>query len=103
MPGLDRDLLHRRWVHSHEEDSEDEMVFRPADFDFPRSRGRLSFELQPGGTLLERRPGPTDRPVEGGGTWELEGGEVLVLRPAGQPEERRPIEALEPDRLVVRT
>jgi hypothetical protein len=102
VPDLDPGLLLRRWVHSHEEDTEDEMVFRPAEFDFPRSRGRLSFELRPGGTLLERMPGPTDRPQEGEGTWELEGGEALVLRAAGQPEERRHIESLEPDRLVVR-
>jgi len=31
-----------RWVHSHEEDTDDEMVFRAADsgYAFPPSRGR---------------------------------------------------------------
>jgi hypothetical protein len=100
---VDRQLLHRRWVHSHEEDTDRGMVFRPAGFDFPRSRGRLSFELRPDGTLVERGPGPTDAPVQVEGTWELEPGDRLILHRPGQEEPRREltVSSVDGDRLVV--
>lgn len=53
-------ILRRCWVHSHEEDSDEEMVFRPAAYELPPSRGRRSFELKPDGILAEGGIGPTD-------------------------------------------
>ena len=102
MTELPAHVLDRRWVHSHEEDTEHEMVFRPADREFPPARGRMKFELRPDGTFLEERPGPTDVPEEQAGKWQLEDGTKLVLE--GGPEGRRvfEIESAEPDRLVVR-
>ncbi|HHJ16932.1 MAG TPA: hypothetical protein ENJ80_09565 [Gammaproteobacteria bacterium] len=38
-------VLTGRWLHSHEEDSGDEMVFRPGSYDFPPSRGRMGYEF----------------------------------------------------------
>ncbi len=35
------------WLHAHEEDSETETVYRPADFDFPPARGRRGYEFRP--------------------------------------------------------
>jgi hypothetical protein len=52
-------ILRPCWVHSHEEDSDEEMVFRPAAYEFPPSRGRRSFELKPDGILAEGGIGPT--------------------------------------------
>jgi hypothetical protein len=94
--------LGRRWVHSHEEDTDHEMVFRPAEREFPPSRGRMKLELDPNGTFVESRPGPTDVPEEQAGTWQLESGGTLVLE--GGPEGRRVFEiaSAEPDRLVVK-
>jgi hypothetical protein len=67
--------LARRWVHSHEEDSEDEMVFRAADsgYAFPPSRGREAIELHPDGSYGGTVPGPTDAPAPVEGEWTLEG------------------------------
>jgi hypothetical protein len=76
VPAFDAAALHGHWVHSHEEDSEDELVFRPADYDFPRSRGRQSIELRPDGSYSERRPGPVDVPEESTGSWKLDGGRL---------------------------
>jgi len=78
------------------------MVFRPAAFEFPPSRGRRSFELKPDGTLAEGRIGPTDRPVETQGSWELEDDDRLVLRPgpSGAPRVMR-IASVDDDRLVI--
>ena len=94
--------LHGRWVHSHEEDTEEEMVFRPASHPFPPSRGRTSFELRPDGTYLERSPGPVDVPEESEGSWSLEG-DRLVLGAEGQRSGHAwEVKAAEVDRLIVR-
>jgi hypothetical protein len=79
---IDPDELHGRWLHSHEEDTADEMVFRSASsgYDFPRSRGREALELHPDGSYSGIVPGPVDKPVAaGGGTWKVEDGNKLVL------------------------
>ena len=95
-------ILRRRWVHSHEEDTDKEMVFRPATFEFPLSRGRSPFELKPDGSLVEGGIGPTDRPVETQGTWELEDDDRLVLRPDPSETPRvMQIASVDEDRLVI--
>src|SRR5437667_6338660 len=38
-----------RWMHSHEEDMQGVMAFRPKDFSFPPSRGRRGFDFREGG------------------------------------------------------
>jgi hypothetical protein len=85
------------WVHSHEEDSGDVRVYRPADYDFPPARGRRGFELKPDGELLVYGPGATDRPEAATGRWSSsEGGRVKL---GGEELE---IVSASPDRLVVR-
>jgi hypothetical protein len=94
-------ILRRRWVHSHEEDTEEEMVFRPAAYEFPPSRGRRSFELKPDGTLAEGRIGPTDRPVEAQGTWELKDDRLVLRREPSEAPRVMRIRSVDDDRLVV--
>ena len=96
MAGFDAAALHGKWTHSHEEDTDTEMVFRPATHEFPRSRGRMSLDLRSDGTYVERSPGPVDVPEESTGSWALEG-DRLVLE--GQAWE---VTGVEPDRLTVR-
>ena len=43
-----------RWLHSHEEDSAAEMVFRPSTFAFPPSRCRVGFESNDNGSYVAR-------------------------------------------------
>jgi hypothetical protein len=100
VSGVDISALTRSWTHAHEEDSDDLMVFRPSEHDFPPARGRDSFELAPGGELRRRGPGPDDRPVESGGTWSLEC--ELILRTQGRADQHFEIESVDEDRLVVR-
>ena len=96
--------LHQHWVHSHEEDTDTEIVFRPETFKFPRSRGRKSFELRPDGGLVETGVGPTDRPEELQGTWKLKGGDNLSFYMGQQAKPRRvmQIASVDKDRLVIR-
>lgn len=85
MPRIDSQALYQRWLHSHEEDSGNKRVFRPATYDFPPSRGRTGFELRPDGTLIQIGIGATDRPVETSGTWELDGDRLVFHTPSRSP------------------
>jgi hypothetical protein len=79
---VERERLEGRWVHSHEEDTDDEMVFRSASsgYEFPRSRGREALELHPDGSYAGTAPGPVDKPeATAGGEWTIEDGNKLVL------------------------
>jgi hypothetical protein len=93
--------LHGRWVHSHEEDTDGEMVFRPATHSFPRSRGRTSVELRPDGTYVESSPGPVDVPEKSSGRWRLEGDRLVLEAEGDRPGHAWEIKAAEGDRLLV--
>jgi len=88
------------WVHSHEEDTPTTTVYRLADFPFPPSRGRKGFQLDPGGTMIARKPGPTDQSVKSDGTWKLSD-DLLELSPKGGSTQSLTLDLVEPDRLIV--
>jgi hypothetical protein len=89
--------LMRHWVHSHEEDSGDLRIYRPADYDFPPARGRRGFELRPDGEVETYGPGPSDVPEATTGRWEASGAGRFKL--GGEELE---IVSLSSDRLAVR-
>jgi len=97
-------LLQKRWLHSHEEDTADEMVFRPASYDFPPARGRSGFELRPDHSLVEIGIGPTDRVEEHPGKWELASGNQLLCSSGSPstPNRAMQIVSVDEDRLVVK-
>jgi hypothetical protein len=78
LPRIDHEALHGRWMHSHEEDAGEEMVFRPAGHPFPPARGRSGFELRPDGSAVESFPGPTDVPEQRPARWSLEGDRLRI-------------------------
>ena len=100
---MKRDQVRGRWVHVQEEDTEDEMVFRPAGTDLPPSRGRITFELRADGTFAETGLGASDVPEEATGRWALEGDVITLTKGAvqGVPREMEIVSADE-DRLVIR-
>ena len=72
-PGLEA-RLHKRWLHSYEEDTETEAVYRPESYAFPPSRGpRPGFELRPDGSCILFGIAPTDAPTTETGRWNLNG------------------------------
>ena len=100
---ISKHLLNKRWLHSHEEDSDSEMVFRPSTFPFPPSRGRSGFELGADGSAVAISLGPTDVPEEGGGKWALEGASRLSVHlPEANQVRIFDILSADPDRLVVK-
>jgi hypothetical protein len=102
-PPVESDQVSGRWVHVHEEDTDDEMVFRPADSDLPPSRGRVAFELRADGTFAETGLGAADVPEEASGSWTLEDDTITLSEGAtqGVPREMKIVTADE-GRLVIR-
>ena len=99
----ERKLLQRHWVHSHEEDTATEKVYRPAEFPFPPSRGRTGFELQSGHRCAGFGIAPADGVEEYAATWELDDDDRLTIYDARQrPVHVMQLVSLEGDRLVVR-
>lgn len=97
---IDRKRLTGRWVHAHEEDTDEGLVFRPAEHELPPSRGRAALELRGDGELVETTPGPVDRPEAATGSWELADDDLLVLR-GGEGTRAHRVIAADPDRLVL--
>jgi hypothetical protein len=48
-------------------------VYRPADFEFPRARGRDGIEFRRDGTFIEWQIGPTDASRGATGRWRSDG------------------------------
>jgi len=97
------DRLHKRWLHSHEEDSAGQAVFRPASYAFPRSRGRDGFELRPDQSLVDIGIAPGDGPQHASGTWALNGQRLQFFSPSSRtPARELEIVSADDDRLVVK-
>jgi hypothetical protein len=62
-----------RWLHSHEEDAQGVIVYRPADYSFPPSRGRSGFDFRKDGELVYIGIGRADGSEEFLGSWAIEG------------------------------
>ena len=97
--------LQQSWIHSHEEDTDTETVYRPADYDFPLSRGRSGFELKPENKLAEINIAPTDGTTEKDGSWELKSEKddlKLELNPDSPAKRDLQIKSVSKNRLVVK-
>jgi len=81
MAGIQASQLLGRWFHSHEESQGDRLVFRPADFAFPPSRGRTALVFGQGGDLQVEGPGPDDRRRATSGRWSLQGNVLTTAAP----------------------
>lgn len=100
MP-VDDDALHGTWLHAHEEDDGDQLVYRPASHPLPPSRGRDGFDLSPGGALTNIGIAPADGKLETTGNWNVDD-DVLHLQ-TDDAHQRRTLKivSLAPDKLVV--
>ena len=96
------ELLQKRWLHSHEEDSDAEMVFRPASFKFPPSRGRAGFDLKANKSYVDIGIAPADGPQESSGTWKVDGSNLELVNPSSStPVRTLQILSVDKNRLVV--
>src|SRR5262245_16748059 len=100
---IDTKLLCRHWVRSREEDTDTELVYRPADFPLPPSRGRAGMKFNSDGTFKRIGIGPTDISSVKSGAWKIgpgSGNEVRV-EVEGEPQLLK-IEELKQDRLAIK-
>ena len=104
MESISPQILHQRWIHSHEEDTADEVVYRPEAFHFPPSRGRSGFELKPDQSLVETGMAPADGPLISRGKWSLDNAGRLSFygESSTKPVRVMKIVAASKDRLVVK-
>ena|ERR1043165_6048834 len=104
MASLSKEDLHQRWMHSREEDTPTETVFRPADYNFPPARGRTGFELKPNGEMVEIGIAPTDAQQENKGKWKLEDGNKLSFYqgPEAEPSQTMQVASADKDKLVIK-
>ena len=78
------------WIHSHEDDTEEVKVYRPASYAFPPARGREGFEIKEGGECMYHGIAPADGSASEPASWSWEDGNRLVITPkaAGASEMR---------------
>ncbi len=70
---VDVATMQRTWLHAHEEDHGDTLVFRPNTYAFKPSRGRTGFEIGANGELTQYDIAPTDGLEKRLGRWRVEG------------------------------
>lgn len=75
---MDHEKLVGRWVHSHEEDDGNRVVYRAPGYTFPPSRGRSAFTLEGNGVARIHHPGPVDRGDSVSGRWILNGSVLSI-------------------------
>jgi hypothetical protein len=68
------------WIHSHEEDTQGLMVFRPASYTFPPSRGRIGYDFCKGGELIYYGIGRADGSEQFSGSWVMEGPDRIRIK-----------------------
>ena len=100
---INKENLHGEWVHSSEEDTADETVFRPADYDFPLTRRpRQSLELKPDGKLVKGIATAADSIAEAEGNWELADNNKIALNTESEPPQTMEIASINKDKLVIK-
>ena len=101
---IDPSALAQEWVHAHEEDTGDTMVFRPSSFKLGPSRGRAGFALKPDGELVESQIAAADGSVKKAGKWKLsDAGKLYFYREdPSKPSKVLQIESAAKDKLVVK-
>lgn len=78
---LDVTTMQRTWLHAHEEDHGDTLVFRPNTYAFRPSRGRTGFQINAGGELTQYDIAPTDGLDAHKGKWRVEGNTFYATFP----------------------
>jgi hypothetical protein len=77
---IDVSLLCRSWLHSREEDTPTEAVYRPSGYAFPPSRGRSGYAFSADGTFKRIGIGPTDISSVKQGRWQIDPAEPAKIR-----------------------
>jgi hypothetical protein len=66
-------------MHSHEEDTADIAVYRPAEYDFPPARGRTGFDFMTDGKVIYYGIAPADGVNQIPGRWKAQGTDEITI------------------------
>jgi hypothetical protein len=91
-------------MHSHEEDVEGSLVFRPGDYDFPPARGRVGYAFRANHSCDYIGISPRDGSTRKSCSWRMSGGghpELRIEYPDGRSDVFSVVSA-DRDRLVLR-
>ena len=97
------DALLQHWVHSHEEDTPTETVYRPSSAKLPPARGRRGIEFRAGGRAIQYGIAAGDGGTAEEGRWKA-GADGRIHLEFGADDATPPmtVVAVSPDRLRVR-
>ncbi|MEJ5962032.1 hypothetical protein [Pedobacter immunditicola] len=98
---LELKYLNRKWTHSFEEDTENEMVYRPEGFALGKARGRTQLEFKENGKVIDTQVGRDDVPDAVIGTWKLEGDHLIIDLSDGS-RQAYPVKEVTPEKLVLK-
>jgi hypothetical protein len=99
---IDKEILYGEWIHSKEEDTNEEIVYRPMDYDFPLTRSpRNTFQFDRDGKLRAGEPSPSDKMHEKDVNWELND-DIITISSGSNSIDTQVIASLEKDRLVLK-
>jgi hypothetical protein len=100
---INKSELYKKWVHSHEEDTDAEMVFRPDTYHFPPSRNRTSFDLKSDGSLYQSGIAPDDRRSPSLGSWNLRNESIeFYNKSSAEVKKTLKISSLNENKLVIK-
>ena len=109
---MDTAILHKNWVHSHEEDTDSEIVYRPETYNLPPLRGgRDAIEFKADKSFTQRGDmiqehsnlGPDDRYNYSQGKWDIDQNNVLSLMPGkNSPAAKLKILSVDNNKLVIK-
>ncbi|MEG3960538.1 hypothetical protein QT982_34815 [Microcoleus sp. herbarium2] len=94
--------IFRRWTHSHEEDREDILVYRPKDYPFPPARGREGLEFRKNGEFIRYQIGATDRILAVPGRWSIQNTNKVKVRFPNQSVSSYTLTILECDEQILK-
>jgi hypothetical protein len=72
-------FLHKKWVHSWEDDTEEYRVYRPDHYKFPRSRPRHGIEFKKNGEFIYHKIDRADRPMKIEGYYEIDSDNIIKI------------------------
>jgi hypothetical protein len=102
MSELNFRRLPGKWVHSFEEDTDEDMVYRPGEFSFPRARGRASMDLKENGEIVDFLIGRNDVPGPATGQWQLAGEKIIINYHDDDNSRTYAIKEITDDKLVLK-
>ena len=107
---MDKSKLEGNWIHSHEEDADGNMIFRPEGFQLPLTRaGRAAIDLKNDNSYvlkgdigaLNNNLLADDRYKHENGTWAIDDNNILNLH-TNQDMQKLEIVSIAADKLVVK-